>query len=145
MLLLTIINIGIFFQINGLSGRIENIAGLMFAYTAIIMVIREQIPVYHSVTLLEIIVYALTLTTLLCLIEGIVFQRRGNFEVKLTNPLLLATIIVSGASTLLVIGLLFWHRAYRLPRFTFGDDLSIEEREGAFAGGRFEPDGWGNE
>lgn len=48
--LLTIINLGIFFQSNSLAGRIENIAGLMFAYTAIIPVIRSQIPTNPGIT-----------------------------------------------------------------------------------------------
>ena len=42
--LLSIISIGIFYQSTLLAGRIENLTGLMFAFVAIITVIRQQIP-----------------------------------------------------------------------------------------------------
>ena len=73
VVLLTIINLGIFFQVSdGLSGRIANLANLMFAYIGIISVIREQIPPNPSITGIEILVYLLIGTSMLCLIEGII-------------------------------------------------------------------------
>ena len=42
--LLSVINLGIFFQDNALADRIASIASLMIAFVALIPTIREQIP-----------------------------------------------------------------------------------------------------
>ena len=69
--LLGIMNLGIFFQDNGLADRIGSLAGLMIAFVALIPVIRSELPPNPNITFVEILVYIETLTTLLCLIESI--------------------------------------------------------------------------
>lgn len=66
--LLGIINLGIFFQDTGLGDRIGSLAALMIAFVALIPVIREALPPNPNITLVEILVYFETLTTLFCFI-----------------------------------------------------------------------------
>ena len=64
-------NLGIFFQDTGLADRIGSLAALMIAFIALIPVVRDQLPANPSITLVEILVYLETFTTLLCLGESI--------------------------------------------------------------------------
>lgn len=50
MLLLTIINLGIFNQTDKLTGRIANLGALILAFLAIFPVIRKEIPRNPKVT-----------------------------------------------------------------------------------------------
>ena len=48
--LLGIMNLGIFFQDNGLADRIGSLAGLMIAFVALIPVIRSELPPNPNIT-----------------------------------------------------------------------------------------------
>lgn len=51
IILLSVINLGIFSQTNSLAGRIENLAALMFAFMEIYPIVRSQIPPTPNLTL----------------------------------------------------------------------------------------------
>jgi uncharacterized membrane protein len=68
ILLLCVVNLGIFNQSRKLAGRISNIATIMLAFIAFFPIVREQIPPNPSITKMEILIYFLTGTDLLCLI-----------------------------------------------------------------------------
>lgn len=72
MLLFAIINLAIFYESNSLKNRIGNLATLIIAFVQIVSVVRESIPPTPKVTMVEILVYLLLLSNLLCLIEGII-------------------------------------------------------------------------
>ena len=78
--LLGIINLGIFFQDNGLADRIASIAALMIAFVALIPTIRSEIPPSPSITFVEILVYIETLTSLLCLIHSLIVRNNDETE-----------------------------------------------------------------
>lgn len=90
----------------------------MFAYIAIIQVIREQIPINPSVTLIEIIVFLLTGTTLLCLIEGVIIRNLTSYPHGVRSGFFLSSLVISILSGLVVIFLLIWHHSKRVPYFT---------------------------
>lgn len=77
VLLLCIINLGIFNQDKQLGGRIENLAALMLAFIAVFPVIRNEIPPNPKITYMEILIYLLTGTDLLCLIESVLIRGEG--------------------------------------------------------------------
>ena len=72
--LLGMINIGIFFQDNGLADRLGTLAGLMIALVALLPVIREQIPPYPNLTFVEGLVYLKTINSLFCFAESIIVR-----------------------------------------------------------------------
>ncbi len=74
VLLLCIINLGIFNQDRVLGGRIENLAALMLAFISVFPVIRNEIPPNPKITYMEILIYLLTGTDLLCLIESVLIR-----------------------------------------------------------------------
>lgn len=70
VLLLAIISLAVFFQDFSLSGRISSIATLMVAYTAFLPTVRESIPPSPNVTMVDIILYSLISTCLMCLVRS---------------------------------------------------------------------------
>lgn len=82
LLLLSIINLGIFFQDNGLADRIASIAALMIAFVALIPSIRAQIPPNPKIVFVEILVYFDASTTLLALIHSIDVRNDSEFDLN---------------------------------------------------------------
>lgn len=78
--MLGIINLGIFYQDTGLADRINSLAGLMLAFVALIPVIRDQLPPSPDITLVEVIVYVQTLTTIFCFAESIRVRSDSSFS-----------------------------------------------------------------
>jgi len=65
---LAIINLGVFYQTPDLKDRIVSVSLLLVSFVALIPTIREQIPPTPVYTILEVIVFAESLTTVLALI-----------------------------------------------------------------------------
>ena len=86
---------GIFFQDPGLADRIGSLAGLMIAFVALIPVIRDELPPNPSVTLVEILVYVQTITTLFCFIESLsVRNQEDNNIIWYQNGLFMASLVI---------------------------------------------------
>jgi len=75
---LSIINLGVFYQKPNLKDRIVSISLLLISFVALIPTIREQIPPTPVYTILEVIVFAEALTTMLALIES--FDVSGSVD-----------------------------------------------------------------
>jgi hypothetical protein len=70
MMLLSIVNLGIFLQGNSLSSRLSAIATLLVAYAAFIPTIRARVPTTPDVTISDIMLYTLMLLSLLCFLRS---------------------------------------------------------------------------
>jgi hypothetical protein len=70
LLLLSLINLTIFFQDNTLSGRVSSIATLMVAYSAFLPTVRTRIPPSPNFTFIDFFVYSLLSSSVLCLLRS---------------------------------------------------------------------------
>lgn len=86
VILLGVLNLAIFMQDESLGDRIANIATLMVVFVENIHLLRESVPFYPKITLLEIIIYLETLTTIFCLISSIQVCGGGKDAVKNYDP-----------------------------------------------------------
>jgi hypothetical protein len=68
--LLGVINIAIYFQKTEFKDRIANLSLVILAYMAFFPTIRDKIPPSPNFTIIDIILYALLLTSLLSLISS---------------------------------------------------------------------------
>lgn len=80
MWLLAFINLAIFFSGSDLSGRLQNLGGLMIAYTAFLPTIRQRIPPSSKITFTDILIYSLILTSLLCTIRSVTIAQIDKFK-----------------------------------------------------------------
>lgn len=69
--ILTIINLAVFFTSPGLGDRVSTLAVLMIAFVAVVPGIREKLPSYPTLTIIEVLVYLEQLTVILCLINSL--------------------------------------------------------------------------
>jgi hypothetical protein len=77
--LLAVLNLGIFFQPEGLSDRIAAIASLALAFIAFIPTIRGQIPPSPNIVFVEILVYLVAGTSLLALGQSLQINQQKKF------------------------------------------------------------------
>ena len=110
-------NLGIFYQSSQLAGRIENLAALMFAFVAIVPVIRDQIPPNRIITFIEYLVYLITFTTLICLIQGLYIREDTKFTPAFGNPYFLVSLIISSLSLLIILIFLIMHKVFWKPSY----------------------------
>ena len=57
LILLGVINLGIFFQDSAIDSRIQSITSLMIAFVALIPTIQDEIPSHPKMTIVEMMVY----------------------------------------------------------------------------------------
>ena len=69
---LALINLAIYFQEVGLSNRISSIATLLVAYTTFLPTVRQRIPPSPRLTLIEVLLYAIMLSSSLCLLRSFI-------------------------------------------------------------------------
>ena len=108
---------GIFYQSSQLAGRIENLAALMFAFVAIVPVIRGQIPPNRTITFIEYLVYLITFTTLICLIQGLYIREDTKFSPKFDDPYFLVSLIISALSLFIILVFLILHKFRWKPSY----------------------------
>ena len=88
-------------QDESLGDRIANIATLMVVFVENIHLLREFVPFYTKITLLEYIIYLETLTTIFCLISSIIVCEGGKDAVKNYDPFQDGYFVISLAITCL--------------------------------------------
>lgn len=71
LLIISTLNLAVFFQDNSLAGRIAAIATILVAYVAFLPTIRERIPPTPEVTAMDIILVLLCTNGLLCLLRSL--------------------------------------------------------------------------
>lgn len=65
MVILSFINLMIFWgSVTDVSSKLQTVAGLMIAYAALLPTIRDKIPPSPRITLMEYLVYALSLNVI---------------------------------------------------------------------------------
>lgn len=69
---LALINLAIYFQEVALSNRIASIATLLVAYTTFLPTVRQRIPPSPRLTLIEMLLYAIMLSSSLCLLRSFI-------------------------------------------------------------------------
>lgn len=82
MVFLSLINLAIFFQEQSLSDRIASIAVLLLAYTTFLPVVRDRIPPSPNITLIEIMLYAIMLSSTLCLLRSFLDRDKKEYSYK---------------------------------------------------------------
>lgn len=70
IILLSIFTIFIFFQDKELGGRIDPLCTLLVAYAAFLPSVRQQIPPNPKLTIMDIFLYAVMFSSLLCLFSS---------------------------------------------------------------------------
>lgn len=70
IIFLALINLAIFFQEQSLSNRISSIAILLLAYTTFLPTLRNRIPPSPKITLIETFLYAIMISSTLCLLRS---------------------------------------------------------------------------
>ncbi len=71
LVLLSIINLGIFFQDYDLHGRIASISVLLIAFVALIPTLREELPPTNNIVFIEGLVYFQTYTCVIALAQSL--------------------------------------------------------------------------
>jgi uncharacterized membrane protein len=89
----------------------------MFAFISIVAVIQEQIPPSGSPCFIEYLVYLLTFTTIICLIEGLIIRNDDTYEPKFTDPFFLLALIISVLTLIAIVALLIIFYCYTKDKY----------------------------
>lgn len=71
LVLLSIINLGIFFQNYDLHDRIASISVLLIAFVALVPTLREELPPTNNIVFIEILVYVQTYASVIALAHSL--------------------------------------------------------------------------
>lgn len=120
VLILSIINLAIYFQANELTGKIASIATLMVAYTAFLPTVRQLLPNTPQITAMDLILVVLLCNSLLTLLRVFLDYEQGInfvFDWK-SDPCYLISVASLISISLVVIIITFlhkckWEKAYK--------------------------------
>lgn len=73
--ILGILNLAIFFQDYDFGGRVASLATLTLAFVALVPTIYAEIPPNPEIVLVELLVYAETFTSMICLLDSFLLRR----------------------------------------------------------------------
>ncbi len=108
--LLAIINLVIFFQENNLAERVASISTVMIALVALIPTVRSQIPPYPKIVFIEFLVYAITSTSLLVLLESLSINGITSYQFDWhSNGLYISSLIITISSVFIILVMMFLH------------------------------------
>jgi len=103
---LSFINLAIFFQEQSLANRISSIVMLLLAYTTFLPIVRNRIPPSPKITLIQLLLYAVMLSSTLCLLRSFLnrnipsddynWQQDPCFVISLITLLLVSTLVFIG-------------------------------------------------
>jgi hypothetical protein len=79
LLLLSLINLAIFFQNADLHDRIASVSLLMLAFVSLIPTLRSQLPPSSEISMVEWMVYGQTYTTVLVLVRSLEILREEDY------------------------------------------------------------------
>jgi hypothetical protein len=110
---LSLYNLFMFFQGNDLSMRISNGATLVLALFAFIPTIRDQLPDTPNILLAEVLIYSLSLTFHLTLIQSYIISKEDPATYKMNwkeDIFFIISALISIVSVLIVIVLSLLHK-----------------------------------
>ena len=137
LLMMAIINLGIFYQKPDLHKRIISISALMVSLVALVPTIRQQIPPTPQITFVEILVFLESLTTLFALFDSLSlgYEDVKTFHLSGSHlALFIVSVIITVLVNLIVVIFLAcyklkWKPSYTVPKHEIEIDFDEEELE----------------
>lgn len=123
--ILSFINLMIFWaDVTDVSSKLQTVAGLMIAYAALLPVIRSKIPPSPRVTLMEYMIYALSLNVVFSSLETVLglirYKRNGTYKfVWDKNWAFLLSMSITIATFAILVFLSIIHKLVWEPRYNY--------------------------
>lgn len=109
---MSLINLGIFFQDNVFSSRLSNLATLLVAYSAFFPTIRARIPPSPSITMIDLIVYSIISTSLLCFIRSFLNKEKTEEYNWQQDPIFLLCVGIDITTVIIILIGMSIHKFY---------------------------------